>query len=178
MSFPYNGDTVGKNYSSYGMNRYLGLYTPGNYTISTNIWELDLPYRLSAIQSVSSKILVTEFGNVTGAGTGPYSGAFNGSIAYSRRANGYAYLPNGTPGNGYDEVGFNHLAYDGSLYWTIDAPHRSATNVLYCDGHVKAEGAGLSNLALVTSATGGNKWIPTSNTAGAVHASTWYPDVP
>lgn len=166
---PGNAQAQKYNYTSYAMNRYLGwtsAYDPAlDVTCTGNGWNQDYcgnkPYGLAAIQNVSTKVMVCEFGNVTIASTG----------ADDPRRIYYPVIPNRYPVYG-DYIGLNWTttAFDRK----VTANHLDTSNILFCDGHVKAV-----HIATMPTESNSQEWVPLDNSSiSAPWATHWFPDIP
>ena len=168
------GNTTNTKGSSYGMNRHLGWNAssrdpnvnadqPGYCPKTALGGALDYcafrPYMLAAIQSDSQKIMLAEFGQVSG-GTNPQ---------LSRQ--GYSSLPSRTTQNSNYVAG--EYAFAGH---NISDNHLNTTTYLFVDGHVKSIPTGGDSAQAPNCSS---EWIPQNNsTNGCAWERHWYPEIP
>ena len=173
LACPSNSQARKKNWVGYGMNKYLGWqdnpvanaygHNPNKEAECAGGIENaagvpycgDKPYKLSGIDSVAGKVMVTEFANVFTLS--------DGSENLFRRQYGHQIPGASDPREFNQPAGDYEVSYPGLK---LTSHHLETTNILFCDGHVKA-----------VRVTTGSEWLPTAS-ASPTWTTHWWPDTP
>ncbi len=166
--------------SSYGMSHFLGwTHSSGTYdnwgsgdatgtcpSFGTYYCG-DKGYPMSQIQRPAEIVAVAEFAQSNRVNLSPA-----GPTNYRRF---YSFLPDNDASAPYhNNVGGDYITYSGGGGTVTEASnHLETTNMLFADGHVKAEKVASSPVALATS----SEWLPTSgDLSNAVLDAHWHPE--